>query len=133
MAEQDIEQVHSGAAVLDIGEDIGALIIYTREHLRGQEIEVSRQEDPSRRTHTAVLERRVNGRSIFAALFLSLAAGDYIIWTNDPTVANTVTVVGGQVAEVDWRASATLPSFASAHHHHGPGGVHNTSSPPETA
>jgi hypothetical protein len=129
MAEQDVEQIHHGAAVLDIGEDIGALIIYTGKHLRGQEIEVSRKEEKTRRIHTAVLERRVNGRSIFAALFLSLTAGEYIIWTNNPTVPSTITIAGGQVAEIDWRGSITPASLIGTPHHHEPGGVHTTSLP----
>ena len=95
--------VHSEPAVLDIGEDIGALIISTSAALHGHEIEVSPQGDDARRTHTAVLERRVNGRSVFAALFLALPAGDYHIWSGDPNVPQTVTIVGGEVAQVDWR------------------------------
>ena len=102
--------VHTAPAVLDIGEDIGALVIYTGPELHGHEIEVSPRGNPpkrghgeAQRTHTAVLERRVNGRSVFAALFLALQAGDYIIWTHDAALPAAVSIVGGQVAEVDWR------------------------------
>jgi hypothetical protein len=95
--------VHTAPAVLDIGEDIGALVIYTGPELHGHEIEVSPRANETRRTHTAVLERRVNGCSMFAALFLALQAGDYIIWAPNPTLPAAVTIVGGQVAEVDWR------------------------------
>jgi hypothetical protein len=94
---------HSAPAVLDIGEDIGALVIYTRPELHGQEIEVSPTGNDSQRTLTAVLERRVNGRSIYAALYLALPAGDYTIWWDDPALPRTVTITGGTVAELDWR------------------------------
>jgi hypothetical protein len=83
--------VHSAPAVLNIGEGIGALIISTRADLHGHEIEVSPLGDDAWRTHAAVLERRVNGRSIFAALFLALPEGAYHLWSNDPNVP------------VDWR------------------------------
>ncbi len=130
MAEQKADYIHSGSAVLDIGEDIGALIIFTREHLRGQEIEVSLQGDDTHRIHSAVLEREVNGRSVFAALFLALPAGNYTIWTNDPTVPRSVTIVGGEVAEVDWRNSAACSPVLIAPHHHDSGEVHATPFPP---
>jgi hypothetical protein len=96
-------RVHTEPAVLNIGDDIGALIIYTSAAQHGQEIEVSPRGDDARRNHTAVLERRVNGRSIFAALFLALPAGDYRIWSDDPNLPHTATIVGGEVAQVDWR------------------------------
>lgn len=113
MAEQYIEQVHTGAAVLDIGQDIGALIIYTREELRGKEIEVSPKGNHAHRVHTAVLERRVNGRTVFAALFLALPAGDYTIWS---TPIGEITIDGGAVAEVDWRNS-NISYVAPSHGH----------------
>src|SRR2546425_12530007 len=90
-----VDRVHTEHAVLDIGQDIGALVIYTREELRGEEIEVSPKGNDVQRTHTQVLERRFNGRSTFAALFLALPAGDYKIWSDDPNVTNEVTIVGG--------------------------------------
>lgn len=102
MVEQYVDRVHTEAAVLDIGDDIGALIIYTSGELRGRQIDVSPKGNDWLKVHTDVLERKANGRTIFAALFLSLPTGDYTIWSN-PT--NEVTIVGGQVAEVDWRNS----------------------------
>ena len=100
MAERYIDRVHTEHAVLDIGEDIGALVIYTRQELRGKEIEVSLKGNEVKRVHTAVWERSVNGRTLFAGIYPSLPAGDYIIWTTPPS---EVTIIGGQVAEVDLR------------------------------
>ncbi len=96
-------RVHTEHAVLDIGEGVGALIIYTGPELRGQEIEVSPRGNDLRRTHTAVLERKIGNSHGYAALFLALAAGDYTIWGNDTGPVDTVTIPSGQVAEVDWR------------------------------
>ncbi len=84
-------------------EGVGALIIFTNADLHGQEIEVSPVGDETQQTHTAVLERQANGRSVFAALFLALPEGAYRIWTGDPNVPQRVTIVSGEVAQVDWR------------------------------
>jgi len=101
MAERHNDRVHSESVVLDIGQDIGALI-YTEAELRGREIEVS-PTGRARRVHIEVLERRINGRPVFAAVFPKLRAGDYDIWENAPNPSGTVTIVGGVVTTVDWR------------------------------
>jgi hypothetical protein len=95
-------RVHSGEVVLDIGDGVGALILYTKPELEGQEIEVSMGGDSSR-VHTEVLERRINGEPVFAAVYASLAEGHYRIWGFDPKPQSEVDIVGGQVSEVDWR------------------------------
>jgi hypothetical protein len=101
MAEQHIDRVHSETVVLDIGQDIGALVIYTDAELRGREIEVSPRGRDANRVHVEVLERRINDRPVFAAVFPGLRAGDYDIW--EAANPNCVTIVGGEVATVDWR------------------------------
>ena len=101
MEEPASDRVHA-EVVLDIGDGVGALIIYTRPELLGKEIEVS-QGDEGRRVHTEVLERRINNRPVFAAVFASLAEGHYRIWGFDPKPVNDVTIASGEVAEVDWR------------------------------
>jgi hypothetical protein len=102
MAEQHIDRVHSESVVLDIGQDVGALVIYTDAELRGREIEVSPQGSDAKRVHVEVLERRIKDRPVFAAVFPGLRAGGYDIWENAQK-PNTVTIVGGEVATVDWR------------------------------
>ncbi len=89
--------------MLDIGDDVGALVLYTGEELRGREIEVSPKGRDAWRVHTAIRERRANGRTIFAGVYLALPADDYTIWKDATTPAGEVTVVGGAVAEADWR------------------------------
>jgi hypothetical protein len=41
MPERYTDRVHTEHAVLDIGEDVGALVIYCRPELRGRQIDVS--------------------------------------------------------------------------------------------
>jgi hypothetical protein len=91
-------------AVLDIGGDVGALILITGPERLGHEIEVSPIHTPGARVHTAIHERRVGARVIYAGLYPGLAAGTYRIWTDEPGVRDRVTIVGGEVAEVDWTA-----------------------------
>ena len=103
MAETHVDGVRTTPALLDIGQDIGALVLYTGAELRGREIEVSPTGDDTNRVHTAIHERRVNGRTIFAGIYLALREGDYTIWGESGQPAGRVTIVGGKVAAVDWR------------------------------
>jgi len=114
MVEQYVERVHTEHAVLDIGQDIGALVVYTKKELLGKEIEVSVKGNDAKRIHTAIHERRVhNGKSVFAGVFLSLPAATYIIWVHPSC---EVTITGGSVAEVQWNdIDVYVPS--SSHRH----------------
>src|SRR6202049_2108791 len=101
MVERTIDRVYTEHVVLDIGEDIGSLVIYTSEKWRGKEIQVSlKGVDAAKLVHTAVWERRFNGRVAFAGVYAALPEGDYIIWTHP---SREVTIVGGHVAEIDLR------------------------------
>jgi hypothetical protein len=113
MAVASVERVHTQPIVLDIGQDIGALIVYTSPELRGREVEVSPTGNAARRTHTEVLERTVTGRPVWAAVFPALPAGDYSLW-RDVLTDDEVTIVGGTVAEVDWRALTDASAFRLA-------------------
>ncbi len=92
-----------GDAVLDIGGDIGALILYTTAAYAEREIEVSPVGDDVRRTHTAIHERRSGGDAIYAGIYPQLVAGTYRIWADRPGLVDQVTIIGGEVVEVDWR------------------------------
>src|SRR5689334_4763263 len=103
MAEERNDRVHSETVVLNIGQEIGALIIYTEAELRGREIEVSPRGNAGTRIHVEVLERRINGRPVFAAVFPQLRAGEYDIWGKASSRPELVSILGGEVATVDWR------------------------------
>ena len=101
MVEKYEKRVQAGHVVLDIGEDIGSLIIYTGEHLLGYQIDVSLKENVhAKRIHTDVLERRISGHQVFAAVFAELPEGEYVTWS-DPS--ETFTIVGGSIAELNWQ------------------------------
>jgi hypothetical protein len=96
-------EVHTQPAVLDIGEDTGALILFTTPELHGYEIDVSPKGRDDQRVHTAVLERVVNGKTLFAALYMSLEVGEYTIWKTATEPGGEFSIVGGQVSYLDWR------------------------------
>lgn len=99
MIEEYVERVHTDI-VLDLDDDIGALIIYTKENLLAHQINVSlRGGGAAERFHTEVLERSVDGCPVFAATFASLPEGEYITWSDPP---NTFTIVGGRITELNW-------------------------------
>ena len=89
--------------MVDVGPGAGALIIFTRDELRGHEIEISPEGHDSERTHTDVLRRKTAGGYVCAAVFGSLPECDYRLWHESVTGPQAVRIVGGQVVELDWR------------------------------
>ena len=71
---------HEEAVVLEIGEELGALVVYTDPSLLHTEIEISPEGDDADRSHKDVLERVVGGRSLYAAVFDKIPAGTYTLW-----------------------------------------------------
>jgi hypothetical protein len=104
MTEIHIERVHTEPIVLDIGGDIGALIIYTDPDSVGREIELSPKDRRTKRVHNQVHERSFNGMSLFAAVYPDLHAGEYDVWGKEACPTATVTITGGAVATLDWRS-----------------------------
>ena len=90
----------AGTAVLDIGEDLGAMVLFAPEALLGREVEVESDDELRARTHTVVRAQQIGGRQVFSAVYPALRAGRYRICA--PGVAAMVTIVGGEVTEADW-------------------------------
>jgi hypothetical protein len=101
--EQTRPGIGSEPAVLDIGGDIGALVLLTDAEYEGREIEVSRLGEDDHRVHTAIHRRPARDAVTYAGVYPQLVAGPYRIWADRPGLTDEVTIVGGQVAEVDWR------------------------------
>jgi hypothetical protein len=97
---------HPEFVVLEIGEDVGALIVHADREMHGLEIEISPAEDDGRRSHKEVLERDAGGQSAYTAVFDQLPAGTYTLWSEDVARVRGVDVAGGQIAELDWPAPA---------------------------
>lgn len=92
----------NGSVVLDIGADVGALVLYVPATDLGREIEISQVGSSGPRTHAAVRERRMDHGTLHCAVYAGLAAGEYTIWADDTTPGGTATVIGGRVTELDW-------------------------------
>lgn len=93
--------IPNASVALDIGEGFGALVIYPAERYRDREIEISPVDGDGHRVHTGVHERATySGASRLTAVFGSLAAGEYVIWTDEDTEGPTVSIPSGAVAEL---------------------------------
>jgi hypothetical protein len=103
------ERTHPEAVVLDLGGDLGALILYTDPSMLGVEVEISACEEDDRRSHKEVLEREINGVPVYSAVFDKVRAGRHTLWLHDIPRERGVVVSGGTVAEVDWRERAPAP------------------------
>lgn len=95
-------------AVLELGADIGAAVIYTPAGLDGAEIEIKPRCEEWNGAHTAVRRRPGSAGTapVFAGLFFGLQAGCYDLRIKDtPRLQDdirTLEVVGGQVTEQGW-------------------------------
>ena len=94
-----------GTVLLDIGGEIGALIIITAAAMAGEEIHISPVRDPAGRTHAVVRERRLGPASSYAAVYPALPAGEYTIWRDAGRPAGTVRIEGGAATGYRWAAS----------------------------
>ena len=97
------EPIGQGPAVLDIGGDIGALVLYTPAELLGAEIHIAALDNPAQHTHSQVHQRIVNGRTLYAAVYPALPQGRYQLATPDAQGPPQVTINGGQVTEHHWQ------------------------------
>lgn len=95
----------TGTAVLDIGGDVGALLLWTGPECHGWEIEIS-PEGAHRppRTHAAVRERQLRNGVRYSALYVGLPAGRYVIWGDETTPVGRVTITGGKITEYTWNS-----------------------------
>jgi hypothetical protein len=101
---------HPEYVAIDIGGGFGALIVHARPELHGIEVEISAVGHDEERQHKEVLERSMNGRAAFTAVFDKLAEGDYALWVDGKKRARGIAVRGGEIAELDW----TAPGWDSA-------------------
>lgn len=100
MGEHGPERVHTEPVVLELGDGVGALIVYAGADLVGREVEIERI-DGGVRTHTEVHERVVGGRTVYAGVFPELPAGRYrVLASGSPELE----IRSAEVTELDWPA-----------------------------
>jgi hypothetical protein len=104
------------AVVLDIGGDIGALVLYTSAEDDAAEIDISPGTDPAApRRHNQVHPRWAPAGLVYSAVYPALTAGEYTLWRDEHTPEATITIRGGHVTE--HRLSAPLGSRPHPHPH----------------
>jgi hypothetical protein len=103
---------HPESVILDIGGEMGALIVHTDADMHGVEVEISATGHDHQRTHKDVLEREINGRPAFTAVFDKVRDGNYTLWVDDLARTREVIVTAGAVSELDWTRRALAPDSA---------------------
>ena len=101
---------HPEQVVLDIGGEFGALILHTDAAMVGVEVEISATGHDDSRTHKDVLEREINGRPAYTAVFDKVREGTYTLWVDDVARTRDVFVAAGAISELDWSAAPLLVS-----------------------
>ena len=99
-----------GSVMLDIGGDIGALVVVAPESMLGREVEIAPEGeafDPpdgqGHRPHVAVVRRPVAGGEISSLVFPDLTSGRYALAEKGTAkVQLRVEVRGGEVTSTEW-------------------------------
>src|SRR4051794_22066309 len=89
-----------GTVVLDIGGDVGALVVPTPRELSGVEIELARRGEQQAFVHTEVRERRLPEGTVYAGVFPAVVTGDYTLLGLHGGPDHDVTISSGRVTEV---------------------------------
>jgi hypothetical protein len=89
--------------VLDIGGDVGALVVYLPGDTPSGELEACPEGRPADHFHTGVHPRPVGGETVFTAVFPEVVRGSYQVLDDVGIPVAVVHVTGGHVAELDLR------------------------------
>ncbi len=104
MTSEPVYRPHPEPVVLEIGGTIGALIVHGRADQIDVPVEISPTGDDAARSHQHILERPMPGHTAYAAVFDRIEQGSYTLWMHNEARARDVTIEGGSVTELDWRA-----------------------------
>ena len=91
-----------GSVVMEVGGDVGALVVYAPDALAGLEIELAMRGDDHQFVHTEVRERRLSDGTIYAGVFPAVPSGEYTLLPVAALPALDVNVEGGRVSELTW-------------------------------
>jgi len=118
--------VHGGPVMLDIGGDVGALVVYLPDSFAGTEIEIGWSDSDEPFTHTGVHPRGTGGTLHQTAVYPELKTGDYQLWHpyDASLLGPAVHVEGGAVAELNLLDRPPEPPSGQHHHNHDHGHGH---------
>jgi hypothetical protein len=91
-----------GSVVMEVGGDVGALVVYAPDALAGLEIELALRGDDHQFVHTEVRERRLSDGTVYAGVFPAVPSGEYTLLPVAALPALDVNVEGGRVSELTW-------------------------------
>jgi hypothetical protein len=98
--------VQGGAPVIDIGDDIGALVVFVDDADEGTELFLRPDREPASTVHTGVWTRHHRGGHVTAAVFGELVEGSYWVLDADGSDRFSVEIRGGELTQVDVRVAA---------------------------
>jgi hypothetical protein len=97
-----------GSVLLDIGGDVGALIVEMPADMDGVEVEirpVGPAQDGTHHPHVAVVNRPIGDSRVPSLVFPELEEGDYQLYRKlGGPVELTARVAGGEVTQAVWPA-----------------------------
>jgi hypothetical protein len=126
MTENENPHAGQGSVLLDIGGDVGALVVSMPPAMAGVEIEIApagevahehdhahghdhgheHQHQHGHRPHVAVVDRPVTDGSLPSLVFPDLVEGSYELFDKGAdTVLLTADITGGQVTFLEWPTS----------------------------
>jgi len=89
--------------VLDIGGEVGALVVYLAAEPLTGELEACPVDDPTARFHTGVHRRDIGHGFAWTAVFPEVTEGSYHLLDDDGAPLAHATVTGGTVHQLDLR------------------------------
>ena len=95
--------VRGGPPVLDIGGDIGALLVTMNPDTAGTELHLRSEHQPPIRIHTGIWHRTNGDRQVTTAVFAELPQGAYWVLDSTGTDLRRVTIRGGALTRLDLR------------------------------
>lgn len=96
------------ASVLDIGGDVGAVIVRLPDDTPSGELMACRRGDPAAHFHTGVHLRDVDGGQSWVAVFPEVLAGEYSLLTDDGVEHTPFEVTGARVTSLVLTATLSV-------------------------
>jgi hypothetical protein len=101
MTEPQLSPSREGSVVLDIGGDVGALVLRVPAMLNGYEIDIQPDDLTMPRTHSAVRRRVLADGIVYVAVYPSLKEGTYTVVDS----GQTFTITGGTITHVEFHSA----------------------------
>ena len=104
--------VRGGPPVLDIGGEIGAMVVLMEPASAGSELHLRSEHEPPLAVHTGVWARPHGAATVTAAVYPELVAGRYWVLDAAGHDVRPVVIEGGELTEIDLRTSIQVVAEA---------------------